>query len=390
MTSSLSIDRRFTIEDQMIATKRHSTGFDYLRLILSILIIFFHTFIICYGRQTETLLWTGPLRSLWYFLVPGFFGMSGFLVASSLMRVNNLVEFITLRGLRILPALCGEVFISAFLIGTFLTEAPLQEYFFNLTFFQYLLNAVGDIHYFLPGLFVHSAMGPLVNAQLWTIPYELECYGIITIIGFVGLARYPRMLCLAVFLYTLFVHTIDWYSGRFVMEYRPPEHMTVSCCLWGIFIYIYRHKIPYNLYLLSGCVVVTWLALMYADTVYIASFPIAYITIYLGLMNPKKVFPVAYGDYSYGLYLYGFPIQQAVYQVFPKYHIWYIHFPLSLFFASICAYVSWTYLEAKALGKKKVMLAKIDALCLRIKNSISTSSGMPIIDNRAQHTTKTI
>ena len=43
----------------------------------------------------------------------------------------------------------------------------------------------------------------------------------------------------------------------------------------------------------------------------LVALPATYLTIYLGLLDPRRISLVAKGDYSYGLFLYGFPIQQA-------------------------------------------------------------------------------
>jgi peptidoglycan/LPS O-acetylase OafA/YrhL len=56
-------------------------------------------------------------------------------------------------------------------------------------------------------------------------------------------------------------------------------------------------------------------------------------TVYLGLLNPPKL-GLLFGDHSYGLYLYGFPIQQAVASAGNRTHNWYINFGIALPLAS--------------------------------------------------------
>lgn len=165
---------RGSLEDQLVRTKNRPTGFDYLRIALSVSVLAAHTVTVCYGTQAETVLWSGPLRPLVYFIVPSFFALSGFLVAGSRER-NSLPAFLTLRVLRIYPALTAEVVISAFLIGAALTILPLHQYFTSRTLLKYLLNVTGYIHYRLPGVFETLPTPNIVNAQLWTVPFELEC-----------------------------------------------------------------------------------------------------------------------------------------------------------------------------------------------------------------------
>ncbi len=357
-----------TIEQQMILHK-HASGFDYMRLFLSVCIILCHTIILCYPRTVETAMWTGPSRPFFYFLVPSFFAMSGFLVAGSLVRVNNIPAFLTLRAMRILPALCGEVIISAVIIGGILTDLPLSRYFTHKNFYAYFLNIVGDVHFWLPGVLTQHRISK-VNAQLWTIPYEFECYALITILAFIGIVRHRAWLAVAAVILTLLMNYADYRNGDLIYDWRPTGLFTVSGFLWGIILYMYRDKIPCNALLFLLATALSWWALTYEETMYVAGLPVAYMTIYLGLMNPKRTLIITSGDYSYGLYLYGFPVQQALSQLVPASMVWYIHLPLTILIAGFCAVVSWHLLEARVLSKKKQMLALVESLRSRMQRRL--------------------
>jgi peptidoglycan/LPS O-acetylase OafA/YrhL len=62
------------------------------------------------------------------------------------------------------------------------------------------------------------------------------------------------------------------------------------------------------------------------------------------------------GDYSYGLYLYGFPIQQAVASAGNWIHHWYINFGIALPLAAGVAYFSWNYLKKPFLSRKALLV----------------------------------
>jgi len=366
-----------TIALQMEAKGGHTSGFDYLRLVLSLSVIAFHSVLVCCTKEEENLYWEGPLRPLFYFIIPSFFALSGFLVAISMQRVNRILPFLTLRSLRIFPALCCEVTLTALLIGPLFTELPLKFYFSNVRFYEYFLNIIGDIHMALPGIFIHNRYFGLANIQLWTIPYELDCYIIIMILALIGLMRYQQWFGFVTLIFTIGASFFDLGSGRLTPDIRPPEYLTVACYLWGIFFYLNRHKIPYNLVLLSISVAVTWWAFSSAKTSYIAAIPVTYITIYIGLMNPRKIFLVSSGDYSYGLYLYGFPVQQAVFQVFVNQREWYSNFLISAVITGLLAYLSWTFLESKILKRKKQAIAFMDRLAVRISAWIQHATEPP-------------
>jgi peptidoglycan/LPS O-acetylase OafA/YrhL len=351
-----------TIEQKMRDTGKHSSGFDYIRLIFAILIIARHTLVICQGVEAENPTWVGPFRPYYEFLVPVFFALSGFLVAGSLARTNNLPTFLTLRVLRIFPALGGEVLISALLIGPYVTELPLREYFTHPQFFRYFLNMIGDIHYYLPGAFVYNQVS-WVNIQLWTVPYDLECYAIITVLAFLGIVRSPVWFGFAALIFSVYGFGHDWFSGMLGMYQRNTGHMVTSTFLWGVFLYLWRHRIPYHPALFCLAAVITWFCLKDPGTAYIGALPLAYVTIYVGLMNPPKIFLIDSRDYSYALYLYGVPVQQLVYYMLPKARVWYVHFPVSLMISGFLAYLSWTFLESKIMNLKKPAIARVNAFC---------------------------
>jgi peptidoglycan/LPS O-acetylase OafA/YrhL len=121
-------------------------------------------------------------------ILPMFFALSGFLVAGSLERCRTLVGFLSMRALRILPALAMEIVLSALVLGPLVTDLPTAAYFGDPEFARYFLNIIGDIHYHLPGVFVTNPLAS-VNQQLWTIPFELECYVALAVLASLGLHR---------------------------------------------------------------------------------------------------------------------------------------------------------------------------------------------------------
>jgi peptidoglycan/LPS O-acetylase OafA/YrhL len=81
--------------------------------------------------------------------------------------------------------------------------------------------------------------------------------------------------------------------------------------------------------------------------------PSAYVTVYLGLLNPPRNKIILSGDYSYGLYLYGFPIQQAFVYVGPNLHHWYLNLLLTIPCAILVAVGSWWLVERPVLDQRK-------------------------------------
>jgi peptidoglycan/LPS O-acetylase OafA/YrhL len=344
-----------SLQSKSALANDRSNGFDYLRILLAVMIIGWHAVSVSYGGQFETK-YLGPLRPLVLFMVPAFFALSGYLVAGSLFRTDHLPTFLTLRALRIFPALCCEVIISALIIGPLLTSLPLAEYFSSPVFSKYFLNIFGYIQYYLPGVFENNHYA-MVNNQLWTIPYELECYIAIGVLYLLTLHSRPKL-----FLGILLFCTLALTARRMMVDmggfdFRPTGRFAVAAFLWGVLAFCLRDRIAHNKYIMIICVVLAWCCLQWREGEFLAAPAIAYVTIYLGLCEFKKTFVLRAGDVSYGVYLYGFAIQQAVYQLTPpQYRSWAENFIVSLAIALCCGYLSWTYVESKVLHKKKAAI----------------------------------
>lgn len=160
-----------TLARQLAITKNRPSGFDYMRIVLALSVICWHSLLISYGTDATAGVWGRVLQPLSLLIVPMFFALSGFLVAGSLERSKSLVGFLGLRVFRIMPALAVEVLLSALILGPLLTTASLGSYFADPVLHSYFWNILGDIHYKLPGLFQQNPTD-LVNGQLWTVPYQ--------------------------------------------------------------------------------------------------------------------------------------------------------------------------------------------------------------------------
>jgi peptidoglycan/LPS O-acetylase OafA/YrhL len=345
----------WTIAQQLKAANNRPTGFDHLRVFLSLSIIAWHTVSVCHGNAMERVLSGTPMRLFTLCLVPSFFALSGFLVAGSVLR-NDLPSFITLRALRIYPALMVESIISAFILGPVVTSLPLSEYFQSRQLFEYLLNVIGWVHYHLPGVFVNNPGSSFVNLQLWTIPYELECYIAIAALSLVGLVRRPRVMLALLFLMSGAFFLRNLLSQAPPATWDIPGRMIVLNFLFGAVIYLLKDRLPHGKVPFAVAFMATMLIYSFPRANFLSPLPVAYMTVYLGTLCPPKGFVTKLADYSYGLYLYGYPVQQTVIHFFPVAKIWYFNFLLTLPIALALSVISWHLVEKPVLdGKTKVL-----------------------------------
>ena len=348
-----------TLQDRMALARSHPQGFDYLRILLAISIVLWHTVVTCYGGAAQDLAWSGWRRPFLALILPMFFALSGFLVAGSLERCKTLAAFLSLRVLRLIPALAVEICLSALLVGPLVTDLSLHDYFNDPATHAYFLNIVGDMHYALPGVFSSNPFPYIVNGQLWTVPFELKCYVAIAILAVIGLHHYRR----AFFVFVIAVQVVfgimalrRGISATHVIGPVPGRILVLSF-LAGVTLYLNRGQVAHSsgLALLSLAVILVLLAVPSGD-MFIA-LPAAYWTVYLGTLNPSRPAIMKSGDYSYGIFLYGFPVQQAVSSLGPWARNPAVSIGLSLPIVALIAALSWHGVEKHALKLRRYLPA---------------------------------
>ena len=123
-----------------------------------------------------------------------FFFTSGFLVTSSLMNRQHLIEYVFARVLRIYPALLVMQLLTVFGLGLFLTTLPWPSYLFSYHTMKFWIKdsiLIDGLVQTLPGVFQTNPLNHNVNSPLWTLPYELGLYGILAAV-WVVLARLAK------------------------------------------------------------------------------------------------------------------------------------------------------------------------------------------------------
>jgi peptidoglycan/LPS O-acetylase OafA/YrhL len=338
-----------SVGERLTKAGMRPSGFDYLRLGLALSVIFFH------GTEFSARTPALPFLHRWPFnlwdlsVVPMFFALSGFLVAGSLDRSRSLLDFIGFRVLRIFPALAVDTLFSAVVLGLLMTTLSPGTYLSSPEFRAYFLNLFGDIHYFLPGVFTTNPHR-FVNVQLWTIPYELGCY--LALVGLAVAGVYRRRTVFLVSTLAAILMLQSWFPAA---DYR--HGLAVPSFLAGIALHLYRDRVPWSPWLFLLSLLAMAAAAGVPHMMRVLPIPLAYATVFLGTLDPKRVWPVNAGDYSYGLYLYGFPMAQALIATVPAARVWSGNFALTTLAAGGLAFLSWHLVEKTCLGLKPRLFA---------------------------------
>jgi peptidoglycan/LPS O-acetylase OafA/YrhL len=327
----------------------HPHGFDYLRILLAWGVLFFHSFALTGVRGA-------PFAQLGELTVPSFFALAGFLIAGSLERSRTVAGFFTLRAVRLGPALAFEIVLSALILGPLVTTAALGDYFAAPEFRSYFLNLIGWPHYYLPGVFTDHPMQQ-VNGQLWTLPWDLVCYGGVALLAVIGLIRRPKLV-LALLLAVVAMRTAMAFVPATRGMWSAGAKLAVAFSA-GLTLYLLRDRVPRSLPLMLGCVVLVWLTSSRMPTANLAMLPLAYATIWLGQLDPPATWIAGKADYSYGVYLFAFPLQQWV-QTVPMLRVWYLNASVATVLAFGCAAISWHLVERPVLRRKRRAVAAVE------------------------------
>ena len=295
------------------ATAHRSNNLDALRLVGALAVIFGHAYHIV-GRPFENPVVAGyPVQTLGVII---FFSISGYLITASWSRTKNPVSYFAARGLRIFPALVVVVLVCMFVIGPLVTVLPTSQYFDAPNFWSYAGNMILRPQYELPGVWATQPYPNAVNGSLWTLPAEFFCY---LLVPLVFLA--PRQLRIP-FIGLLLAWSV-WYSMTPPLESMVIWHSRISdnALMWVFFAMgailrlLAERGMKFRTDVAVGLLAVFLViaGTLPQHTTKVAWLFLPYVVLTIGLASTPYVRRASrYGDLSYGLYLWAFPVQQLV------------------------------------------------------------------------------
>jgi peptidoglycan/LPS O-acetylase OafA/YrhL len=286
--------------------------------------------------------------------VPMFFALSGFLVTGSAFRAKRVLPFLALRFFRIFPALCVEVVLSALIIGAIFTALPLREYYSDPKFFTYFGNIIGKVQMQLPGVTFWKHEPDAVNGNLWTLPSEFYCYLILAGMIVTGIVFNRTLSTILFAIASISLIVANVFFGFDNQTWILASDVNVYYFFMGCMFFHWRDRIPYSGLLLILCIPITYVLEFSTQAVFIVPAFVTYITIFIGTSNFPKSKILQSGDYSYGIYLYGFPIMQALVASVPYVRgKFFVFAPLALVLTFAFAFLSWHLVEKRFLKLRR-------------------------------------
>ena len=338
---------------------REKNNFDLIRLILAVMVIFGHSFYLMpnggWQDPGTILLKVNFLGSL---AVGSFFFLSGIFISQSYVTYNSPLKFILLRIARLYPGLLVCLITSAFLLGPIVTDVSIKNYFSDVGPYCYLMKNWGILPLYspaycpdlsaiyLPGVFQNNFYVKAVNGSLWTLTPEIICYGYLLIFGLIGVLYKPRLIILCVLLLVV-LHNFHPALFYYFSDLNSDKLKIALSFLAGVLAFATKDRLTISfsyLLILLSLLFLSWFSSMKEWIFYIFIF---YLILVAGA-NPTIRKIRLNGDYSYGVYIYGFPVQQAFNHFYPQiesYPSMFITIPLSL----IMGYISWNLIEKPSL-----------------------------------------
>jgi peptidoglycan/LPS O-acetylase OafA/YrhL len=359
----------------------------FFRCVLATLVIVSHCYTLGGFGPDPLAARTNGFQTLGLFAVEMFFVLSGFLIARSAMTSPSVGRFLWHRFLRIFPGYWVCLIVCAFVIApcVFYLEHGIVWQIFSAPFDSpqsYVLSNFAILHLNVfhirewalwrimnlqpnsVGLvFIRNPHKLIMNGSLWSLPYECTCYLAVALFGALGLLRRARFAVLPLLAVLLAACELNWFAPSLFQKCFPFLCFDLLVGLSFYFVagaacYLYREKIPFTSTIFCLALALIVVALVSGDFGGVVPIAAPYLMLWLACKMPITRFD-ACGDFSYGLYIYAFPVQQML--AFARVQNGGLAFYIecSLLAAAILAFFSYRYVEAPCLRLKHLGRASL-------------------------------
>ena len=340
------LSRKSNVRDRL-----RDNNFDALRVIFASMVVFFHIGIL---TGQPALAWMQHLSAT--FAVQGFFVVSGFLVSMSFERSSSLSSYWGKRIRRIGPAYITIVVVASVFLASFSTYS-VSRYFASAGFWDYLANNLLLMNFratTLPGVFKGNPISA-VNGSLWTIKVEVGFYIAVPIIVWLIRKYGWRTILGVVFLGSVVWHLVFGMLGAHdpvglyarLAKQLPGELSFFAGGAWAYY-RVLEGRSPSFLLAAVGTLAYALTSGLVLEVV--APFAVVALVSWVAIAGPKLPPLGRHGDFSYGIYLYHFPIVQVLIAV--GLFAWspYTAVLVAIVAVLCCSVVSWFFIESPALS----------------------------------------
>ena len=274
-----------------------------------------------------------PILASW--AVNGFFAISGYLIAGSRIRLT-LGKYFARRSRRIMPGFWVMLVVVAFGFAP-LYAALTGDHWSPVSSLRYVIGNAGLL------ITQPDIAGIERNAPLWTLAYEAGCYiafGLLLSLEFVR--RHGAIVCAALLVALMALHPIVTPAdhGLVGASVRLGSFFTAGALCWFL-----RDRIPARWWVMVSAAAIVAVLSVVADGQWYGQLPAA-----MALLTAGALLPIRVGvknDVSYGVYIYGWPVQQTLLAIGAADFGVYAFLALSLVLVLPFAWGSWLLVERR-------------------------------------------
>lgn len=328
---------------------RRRDNFLLLRIVAALAVIYGHSFVLAKADGSNDIF----LRNGWPMYsgdiaVSMFFVISGFMVSGSYLARADLVEFAKARLLRIVPAFALVLVLCAYVLGPLMTTLHAGDYLRDPSVLAYVtknLHFSSDMAWHLPGVFKESTRD-VVNGSIWTLPAEMRMYVLVAAFGVLGLLS-TRWLGTAVLAGVLWLGVV---SPEYIPLHQDWFRLAGFFAL-GVLVQLHKDRLHARHAVMLVLVLLVYLSMRTKSMPWLFALCLAYFCFWFAYCTPTWRALDRWGDPSYGIYLWGWPVQQVLMANMPGLSPW-NNFLAATVVATLLGYLSWWCLERPALKLK--------------------------------------
>jgi peptidoglycan/LPS O-acetylase OafA/YrhL len=360
----LSNKNFLTLSQERINLKNN--GFTWIRLFLAVVVVFSHGRYIGFGANEFgfSVRDIGSYMTIGRLALFGFFIISGFLITASFDNTKDVFVFFKKRFLRLAPGFWTCLFVTAFcFIPLFYiqTGKGLQDFIkvdLSNSWTYLWSNITTEIKTPNIGKVLDTTFLRMLNGPLWSLIFEVRAYILLGLLGAIGIFKNKFLILIpSIFFWFSYYNAVftkgytEWFVawvGEFNLAVLFSYFFVASA------FYVWRDQIPMDWKLFALAVSLVYRGIVTDQFSLYAPLFLTYIILYVAHKIPTPKWLLSLGDMSYGVYIYSWPIQNALLlSGFTKFD-WLPYTLVSILLSLLAGYLSYNLVEKKFLLKRPV------------------------------------